>query len=84
MASGGLKEVELAKGDGRWEKAYGGSAAMEVPPDLDEALGITLRKRFDALTRQDRYSMLYKVQTALKDDVRRNRIDAVVKQVKDM
>ncbi len=38
MRPAGLAAVDRAKADGRWEAAYAGSAAMEVPPDLAEAL----------------------------------------------
>src|SRR5947208_8010812 len=31
MQPAGLAEVERAKADGRWERAYGGSASLEVP-----------------------------------------------------
>ena len=38
MLAAGRAEVERAKADGRWDKAYGGSSALEVPADLAEAL----------------------------------------------
>src|SRR3954462_6742568 len=38
MQPAGLAEVEGAKKDGRWGRAYDGSASMAVPDDLREAL----------------------------------------------
>ena len=38
MHPAGLAEVERAKADGRWDAAYAGSATIEVPKDLAEAL----------------------------------------------
>ena len=34
----GLREVETAKRDGRWEAAYPSQRTIEVPPDLRAAL----------------------------------------------
>ena len=38
MHAAGIEEVERAKADGRWQAAYAGSAGIEVPPDLVQAL----------------------------------------------
>lgn len=38
MRPAGLSEVEAAKRDGRWARAYVGPAAAEVPPDFARAL----------------------------------------------
>ena len=39
MRSAGLREVERAKADGRWEVAYEGQRSATVPEDLQGALG---------------------------------------------
>ena len=38
MRPAGRAEVERAKADGRWDKAYSGSSTLEIPADLAEAL----------------------------------------------
>ena len=38
MHPAGLAAIDRAKTDGRWEAAYEGSANIEVPTDLAEAL----------------------------------------------
>ena len=38
MRPAGLAAIDRAKADGRWEAAYAGSASIEVPLDLAEAL----------------------------------------------
>jgi uncharacterized protein YdeI (YjbR/CyaY-like superfamily) len=38
MRSRGLAEVDRAKADGRWDRAYAGSATATVPDDLAAAL----------------------------------------------
>src|SRR6478736_5111540 len=34
MTEHGLRQVEAAKADGRWAKAYGSGQGMKIPPDL--------------------------------------------------
>ena len=43
MRERGLREIEAAKADGRWERAYAGSATAEVPEDLAAALASSAR-----------------------------------------
>ena len=38
MQPAGHAEIDRAKADGRWAKAYGGSKTMEFPPDLLAAI----------------------------------------------
>src|ERR1043165_7506666 len=38
MTEHGLRHVEAAKADGRWDRAYHGSKAMTIPPDLQAAI----------------------------------------------
>jgi uncharacterized protein YdeI (YjbR/CyaY-like superfamily) len=63
MQPAGLAAVEQAKADGRWERAYAGSASIEVPEDLAAALAAEPRAQamFDVLTSQNRYAILYRV-----------------------
>ena len=76
MEPPGLVEVERAKHDGRWERAYDGGRTSEVPPDLAAALARNVRARlfFETLDRANRYAILYRVQTARKPDTRADRI----------
>ncbi|HEX3897943.1 MAG TPA: YdeI/OmpD-associated family protein [Mycobacteriales bacterium] len=80
MQPPGLAEVELAKNDGRWAKAYDGSASIAVPNDLREALAASPRAlaMWDVLTRTNRYSVLYRVQEAKRADTRARRISQYV------
>jgi uncharacterized protein YdeI (YjbR/CyaY-like superfamily) len=72
----GLAEVERAKHDGRWERAYDGARAATVPDDLAAALAKSARARkfFDELDGANRYAILYRVQTAKKAETRVARI----------
>jgi uncharacterized protein YdeI (YjbR/CyaY-like superfamily) len=76
MQPPGLAEVERAKRDGRWERAYDGARASIVPPDLVAALARNARARtfFEKLDGANRYAILYRVQTAKKPETRAERI----------
>jgi uncharacterized protein YdeI (YjbR/CyaY-like superfamily) len=72
----GVAEVERAKRDGRWERAYDGSRSSEPPADLVAAFARNTRARtfFDTLDSANRYAILYRVQTAKKAETRAERI----------
>jgi uncharacterized protein YdeI (YjbR/CyaY-like superfamily) len=80
MHASGLAAVERAKGDGRWDAAYAGPASIEVPPDLAEALHAhpAARTMFENLNGRNRYSVLYRIETAKRPETRRRRIEQFV------
>lgn len=80
MRPAGLREVEAAKADGRWQAAYDGAARMQVPDDLADALAKNRKARvfFEALDRTNRYAFCFRVHTAKKPETRRARIEKFV------
>ncbi|HEV7270932.1 YdeI/OmpD-associated family protein [Pseudoxanthomonas sp.] len=80
MRPAGLREVDAAKADGRWEAAYDGSSSMAVPPELETALAKNRKARawFDALDRTNRYAVCWRVQTAVKPETKRARVEKLV------
>lgn len=81
MRGRGEQEVAKAQTDGRWDRAYSGSAAAEVPADLTAALAEAgLSTRFEALSRQERYSMLHQLMTAPSPVVRAQRLERMVQK----
>ncbi|MBD0281706.1 MAG: YdeI/OmpD-associated family protein [Thermoleophilaceae bacterium] len=76
MRPAGLREVERAKADGRWDAAYDGQRSAKVPDDLREALERSERAReaFSALSRAERYAILYRIEEAKKPETRARRI----------
>ena len=80
MTPAGLREVEAAKADGRWEAAYHGQAAATVPADLRAALDANpaAREFFATLTGANRYAILYRVQDAKRPETRAARIEKFV------
>jgi uncharacterized protein YdeI (YjbR/CyaY-like superfamily) len=80
MHAAGVAAVDGAKADGRWDSAYAGQAAIEVPPDLELALAAEPRAlaMFEILTSQNRYAVLYRIETAKRVETRARRIEQFV------
>ena len=80
MTPAGLAQVEAAKKDGRWKKAYAGSADMEIPEDFLTALNKLPRakKFFATLNRQYLFSIYYRLHTAKKPQTRAKRMAQIL------
>jgi uncharacterized protein YdeI (YjbR/CyaY-like superfamily) len=83
MQPAGLAEVERAKDDGRWDKAYRGSASLEIPKDLRDAVAASpsAQKKWDVLTRTNKISHVYRVQEAKRPETRARRIQQFVEML---
>lgn len=80
MQAPGLAQVDAARRDGRWEKAYAGSAEMVIPDELLEALALesTAKAFFDTLDRKNLFAIYHRIQTASRPETRQKRIAAIV------
>jgi len=80
MEAPGMAEVERAKSDGRWERAYDSPKTSSVPPDLANALDANARAKafFETLDGANRYAILYRVTTAKLPATRSKRIATFV------
>jgi uncharacterized protein YdeI (YjbR/CyaY-like superfamily) len=76
MQPPGLREVERAKADGRWDAAYDSPSTMVVPDDLRDALGRnqSADAAFAALDSRNRYAILFQLHDAKRPDTRARRI----------
>lgn len=76
----GLREIERAKGDGRWEAAYDSAGKATVPSDLRAALegNAGAAAFFETLDGRSRYAVLFRIQTAKKAETRARRISQFV------
>jgi uncharacterized protein YdeI (YjbR/CyaY-like superfamily) len=80
MRPAGLREVERAREDGRWDAAYESQSSAEVPADLQAALDADPQAAefFATLDRANRYAVLYRVNEAKRADTRAKRIEKFV------
>jgi uncharacterized protein YdeI (YjbR/CyaY-like superfamily) len=76
MKPAGLREVERAKADGRWDAAYEPQSTATVPDDLCAELekNVVAREFFETLNSTNRYAILHRIQDARKPETRARRI----------
>jgi len=85
MKDAGLKQIELAKADGRWEKAYDSQKNMELPEDFKKLLEKNKKAKtfFETLNKANVYAITYRLQTAKKAETRANRMDIILKMLEE-
>jgi uncharacterized protein YdeI (YjbR/CyaY-like superfamily) len=76
----GLRAVELAKQDGRWDAAYDSQSNATVPEDFQAALDASPQAKsfFATLNSVNRYAILFRIQTAKKAETRLKRIEQFI------
>ena len=80
MAPAGRAAVDSAKADGRWEAAYAGQAAAEVPEDLAAAIAADPRAQamFEVLTSVNRFALIYRTNSVKQAATRERKIAGFV------
>lgn len=83
MKPAGLEQIEAAKADGRWEKAYHSSSTAEIPEDFLNALNKNKKAKafFATLKRSNIYPIIYRLQTAKKPETRAKRISDMIEML---
>jgi uncharacterized protein YdeI (YjbR/CyaY-like superfamily) len=84
MVAAGLREVERAKADGRWDSAYQGQRTAEIPEDLAEELATNQKAAdfFSALDRANRYAILYRLGQAKRPETRARKLQQFLEMLK--
>jgi uncharacterized protein YdeI (YjbR/CyaY-like superfamily) len=84
MTEHGLKQVEAAKADGRWQRAYGSGKAMKIPPDLQAAIDAEPKARamLKTLSAQNRFALAFRVHNMKTEAGRKKKIAAFVAMLK--
>jgi uncharacterized protein YdeI (YjbR/CyaY-like superfamily) len=85
MKPAGLAQMERARKDGRWEAAYDSPSNATAPPDLQTALDQNPRAKafYATLDSQNRYAILFRIQTAKKPETRVRRIQRFVEMLEN-
>ncbi len=85
MQPAGLKEIEEAKKDGRWEQAYDSPKNMEVPADFLKELKKDKKayEFYKTLNKTNLYAIGWRLQTAKKPETRERRMKTLLEMMKD-
>ena len=80
MAPAGLREINAAKADGRWNAAYDSPSNATIPAEFLRALAKNKPAKvfFEMLNRANLYAIAYRLQTAKKPETRAKRIESII------
>lgn len=84
MTELGLRQVEAAKADGRWERAYASGKDMKIPEDLQAAVDSEpeAKAMLARLSAQNRFALAFRTHNMKTDAGRRKKIETFVEMLK--
>ena len=85
LSPAGIREMEAAQRDGRWDAAYPSPRNMTVPEDLAAALQAHPRaqENFERLDSQNRYAILYRLLAPKRPETRQRRLEEFVRLLRE-
>jgi uncharacterized protein YdeI (YjbR/CyaY-like superfamily) len=80
MTPHGLREVEAAKADGRWDRAYAAGNAMKIPDDLQTAIDASpaAKAMLARLSAQNRFALAFRTHNMKTEAGRKKKIETFV------
>ena len=80
MTAAGMKEVEAAKADGRWNAAYDRFSEARPSDGFLQALDKNPKAKafYDTLNKTNLFSIAYRLQTAKREETKQKRIKEIV------
>ena len=84
MTAHGLREVEQAKSDGRWARAYKSGKDMTIPDDLQAAIDAEPKAKamLAKLSAQNRFALAFRTHNMKTEAGRKKKIEAFVEMLK--
>jgi uncharacterized protein YdeI (YjbR/CyaY-like superfamily) len=84
MTEHGLREVEAAKQDGRWNRAYGSGKDLKIPDDLQAAIDAEpeAQATLARLSEQNRFALAFRMHNIKTEVGRTRKIEAFVGMLK--
>ncbi|QAY66476.1 YdeI/OmpD-associated family protein [Paenibacillus protaetiae] len=80
MRPSGIKAIEAAKQNGQWDKAYESQSIASLPEDFAYELERNVKAKafYDTLDKQNKYSILFRIHNAKKQETRAKRIEQYI------
>ena len=84
MTEHGLRAVDAAKADGRWDRAYGSGSDMTIPDDLQAAIDAEpkAREMLGKLSAQNRFALAFRTLNMKTPAGRQRKIETFVEMLK--
>lgn len=83
MCPAGMREIDRAKQDGRWDAAYSSASISTIPDDFQKALNTNKKAKafFATLNSQNRYAVLFRIQNVKKAETRAKKITQFIEML---
>jgi uncharacterized protein YdeI (YjbR/CyaY-like superfamily) len=80
MTAHGLKEVEAAKADGRWDRAYKSGKDLKIPEDLQAAIDASPKAKamLAKLSEQNRFALAFRMHNMKTEAGRKKKMETFV------
>lgn len=84
MTEHGLRQVDAAKADGRWDRAYGSGKDMKIPDDLQAAIDAEpkAKEMLSRLSEQNRFALAFRTHNMKTEAGRKKKIETFVEMLK--
>lgn len=84
MTEHGIAQVEAAKADGRWARAYGGSKDLKLPEAMVAAIAADpeAQRTYDRLTAQNRFAIAFRLHHLKTEAARQRRMRTFLEMLK--
>ncbi len=84
MTEHGLRDVEAARADGRWDRAYASGKDLKIPDELRAAIDAEPKAKamLATLTEQNRFALAFRMCNLKTDKGRKNAITAITEMLK--
>jgi uncharacterized protein YdeI (YjbR/CyaY-like superfamily) len=84
MTEHGLKQVDAAKADGRWDRAYASGKDLKIPADLQAAIDgePKAREMLGRLSQQNRFALAFRMHHVKTETGRKKKIATFVEMLK--
>ena len=83
MKPAGIKQVEAAQADGRWQQAYDSPANMTLPEDFVNELAKNVRAStfYNSLNKTHKYAICWRIQTAKRPETKEKRMREILEML---
>ncbi len=84
MTEHGIKHVDAAKADGRWDRAYKSGKDMKIPADLQDAIDAepAAKAMLAKLSEQNRFALAFRTHNMKTEAGRKKKIETLVAMLK--
>lgn len=83
MTAGGQRAVDMAKTDGRWEKAYASPSSFTLPEDFKQILYKNKKAQafYATLSKANQYAIYFRIHTAKRPETKEKWVNKIIQML---